>query len=730
VYCGGLNTSGQLGDGTTTQRNVPVQVLNVTNAVYVAAGMNHSCAATASGGVVCWGSNGHGQLGNRTNTNASTPQTVVLAGGVALSGIVEVAAGYAHTCARDSGGNVYCWGYNAYYQLTNTVSTSGTNVAVHVASNAVALAIGAFHTCALQKNGTVSCWGDNSYGEIGDGTNHTAVVPTTVSAGSEGGGAGGAGGSGGGGGFGGASLANVTAISASLNGTCARLADGTEECWGNNDYGELGNGTTTASSTPTHVRTPDNSADLTNVESIGSGGYVMHNCAILVGGTTYCWGYNGYGNLGDGSTVQRLLPVTVGPMGGSQPSAIAEGTYHTCARTADGHLWCWGFNSTGQLGNNTTTASSAPVSNQILQSLSPLQRIAVLTDEDTACVITSALGQAECWGSGDFDALGNGTAPQAQPTPVTVSGLSNLVSIVGEKWSFNALRADGTVWCWGYNDIGECGTPQVTAVATPVQVPGIAGAVAIGAGCAVLANGTLWCWGDNSFGELGIGTQSSTPETARQVPGLADIVAVTGFFSRCALRADGTVFCWGQNGNGEVGNGTTSAQQLTPVLVSGLSNAIAIAGDDLHKCALRSDGTLWCWGANQFGELGDGTTIDRSAPVQVSGISNAVAVATTRLDPEVSNGNTCAILVDGTVRCWGSNNSYQLGNGTITSPQTRPIAVAGVSNAREIAVGYATVFVIEADGSLWGWGDNFLGVLGSGSTGNNQPTPLKLPFAP
>jgi alpha-tubulin suppressor-like RCC1 family protein len=324
-------------------------------------------------------------------------------------------------------------------------------------------------------------------------------------------------------------------------------------------------------------------------------------------------------------------------------------------------------------------------------------------------------------------ALGNGTQTAAQASPVYVSGLKNVVSLAGTAAGFQALRADGTVWCWGYSPDAECATAPLT-VTKPVQIPTIEGAVALGPDCAVLGNGTLWCWGDNRFGELGIGTASADLHTIPvRVPGLTDVVAVAGDYYRCALRADGTVWCWGET--------LSFTPQPKPAQMSGLSNIVAITGSDLTKCALRNDATIWCWGRNTLGELGNGNGVDSATPVQVTGIGNAVAVAVTAPIefgvPSEWDSTSCAILLDGTVRCWGANVYGALGNGTSSNgPQPTPVVASGVSDALQIALGGNSTYALTASGTLWSWGANASDQLGIVTTSSSQLTPIQVPIAP
>jgi len=324
VWCWGYNGEGELGDDTTTNRYTPVQVVNLTNVVSVAAGCSHTCALKSDGTVWCWGYNGEGELGDNTTTDRYTPVQVVN-----LTNVVSVAAGCSHTCALKSDGTVWCWGYNGYGQLgDNTTTDRYTPVQVVNLTNVVSVAAGDSHSCALKSDGTVWCWGFNSDGELGDNTTTDRYTPVQVSR-----------------------LTNVLSVAAGGRHTCALKSDGTVWCWGYNGYGQLGDGTTTNRYTPVQV------SGLTNVVSVAAGYY--HTCALKSDGTVWCWGYNGYGQLGDNTTTDRYTPVQVVNL--TNVVSVAAGNSHSCAIKSDGSAWCWGFNSDGELGDGTTTKRYTPV---------------------------------------------------------------------------------------------------------------------------------------------------------------------------------------------------------------------------------------------------------------------------------------------------------------------------------------------------------------------------------
>jgi alpha-tubulin suppressor-like RCC1 family protein len=354
---------------------------------------------------------------------------------------------------------------------------------------ATAISAGAFHTCAITSAGGVKCWGNNQFGELGDGTKTTRLTPVAVSG----------------------LASGVSAIAAGNDHTCAVMSAGGVKCWGNNEFGQLGDGTQTNRLTPVDV------SGLANVTAIAAGG--AQTCALTRAGAVDCWGQNDNGQLGDGTTTTRLAPVGVSGLG-SGVAAIGAGNAHSCALTSAGGVKCWGFNDNGQLGDGTTT-----------------------------------------------DRL----------TPVDVSGLGSGVAKIATYGVRCALTSAGGLKCWGYNGDGELGDGTTTNRLTPVDVSGLGGAVTAVAG---------------------------------------------GGAHTCAITSAGGIECWGSNGHGQLGDGTTR-NRLTPVDVIGLASGVTAITAGGHTCALTSAGRIKCWGNNLYGQLGDGTRTRRITPVGVVGFGGS-----------------------------------------------------------------------------------------------------------
>jgi alpha-tubulin suppressor-like RCC1 family protein len=330
VYCWGNNENGQLGDGTMVNSNVPVEVKGLEDAVMVKAGWKHTCALTAGGAVKCWGYNRNGELGNGKTADSSVPVDVI---GLA-SGTAAIGMGDDHTCAVTDAGAVKCWGYNDYGQLGDGTRTSRSipMEVMSLAGGAASVVAGWGHTCILSSGGGVKCWGNNENGQLGYGeTVEYRFTPVGVlDLGS-----------------------GVIGIGAGGGHMCALLAGGGIRCWGNNKYGQLGDGTAQTRLVPVAV------------EGISQGAARVaagwnHTCAAMGNGELQCWGWNYYGQLGDGMRATQIRPVTVKRMM-EDATDVAAGWAHTCAITAAGGVKCWGWNAFGQLGDGTNLDSPVPL---------------------------------------------------------------------------------------------------------------------------------------------------------------------------------------------------------------------------------------------------------------------------------------------------------------------------------------------------------------------------------
>ena len=474
VWCWGTNYVGQLGDGSLVDSLTPVMVVGLTNAVSVSAGSNpggqsgvHTCAVTADGLVQCWGENESGQLGAVRAQDELTPVTVA-----DLSDAIAVSAGGMHTCALRSGGRVQCWGDNSSDGMPNG-DGSTTNalkpVTVSGLSGAVAVSAGSGHSCALTNDGGAQCWGRSGQGQLGDGSTTNALTPVSVHG-----------------------LSGAVSVSSGNSHSCAVKSEGHVRCWGLNLSGQLGDGSTRIAWAPVTV------SGLSDAVAVSAAG--NHSCAVTGFGRVQCWGDNEYGQLGDGSRTDALTPVTVSGL--SDTVAVSAGDYHTCAVTAAGLVRCWGLNLSGQLGDGSGADALTPVTVADLK-----DAVAVSADGQHTCVLISG-GRVQCWGENDYGQLGNGSRTDAL-TPVRVNGLSNAVAVSAGDDHTCAVISGGRVQCWGTNFNGQLGGDDTRkrAQLTPVTVSGLSGVVSVSAGsahsCALYHDGAVSCWGSNYYRQAG-----------------------------------------------------------------------------------------------------------------------------------------------------------------------------------------------------------------------------------
>jgi alpha-tubulin suppressor-like RCC1 family protein len=704
MQCWGNNLWGNLCDGTVSGSVEPGPVLDLPGPIaYVAAGNAHTCAVTTTGLLYCCGGNANGELGNGTQD----PIQLTPVQALNLSGVTAAAAGVAHTCAIAANGGVWCMGFNGDGELGNN-STNSTSIPVQVTgilTGATALATGDFHSCAVVgPQGTVSCWGSNSNGQLGNGKLTEANAPVTAS-----------------------KLPLVVSLAAGNAHTCALTGAGAVYCWGKGSNGQLGNQFVTGNQT-TAVPVPNLASGVAGISA-----NLDNSCAVTAAGEVYCWGDNTYGQLGNGTDAgQSNTPVQVL---GLPPGMIAvtSSEYHSCAEAADGGIWCWGYDGYGELGDGQVVNSVVPVAVVFGPSdggadggAAAAAFTAISAGADNMLGLTAS-GEVSSWGNDLWGQLGNGTMETSLfPAPVEGFG-GGITAISGGQLHGCALDASGTVWGWGDNRMGQLGNGNTTGSLVPVAATGLPGpATAIACGgdhsCAIVG-GQLYCWGDGSTGELGNGqlSGSSLPVlvvnlSTATVAGVATAQAIT-----CAWTAAGAAYCWGTDIDGLLGDNSMN-QETVPTAVSGLTagtTQMAIArvinnsSGEGHVCAVVA-GALFCWGSNQYGELGNGQSggVDQAeTPGLVIGLDGGVTGVA------VGANHSCALTNAGAVLCWGRGDFGSVGNASNASTS----APVPVIDGGALAITAGDLFSCATAGAqllCWGYGDD--GELGNGGLVNSN----------
>jgi alpha-tubulin suppressor-like RCC1 family protein len=350
-----------------------------------------------------------------------------------------------------------------------------------------------------------------------------------------------------------------------------------------------------------------------SAQSIAAGD--KHSLFVCNDGKVMACGFNWWGQLGNDSLLSSPIPIQV--VGISDVIAIAGGGDHTIALKNDGTVWTWGKNSDGQLGNGTNiTYTYVPVQVSGLTGV-----VGIATGKNHSFALKND-GTVWAWGNNDNGQLGNGNNTDSN-VPVQVSGLTDVIAIsAGENYSI-ALKNDGTVWGWGSNSNGQLS--NLSSSNLPAQITSITNVVAISGGLmhvlALKSDGTVWAWGDNISGQIGNGGISNSYVYPEQVSNITGVVSIaSGMFHSLALKNDGTVWAWGNNVNGQLGNGTNVQDSNIPVQVSGMTGVSFISAGMHHNLALKNDGTLWAWGYNGWGQLGDNSNTNSNIPIQITNL--------------------------------------------------------------------------------------------------------------
>ena len=623
--------------------------------------------------------------------------------------------------AAPGNGQAIDWGDNVYGQLGMEMPVAVDNSGVLTGQTVTDVSAGPEHTCAV-AGGAAYCWGLNSSGQLGNNSTEMSPVPVPVNTSD--------------------ALAGrtVTSISAGGDFTCA-IADGDAFCWGNGTDGRLGNGDTAPSSVPVAVDTTAVPEGRT-INTISAG--AAQACAVDSEGAAYCWGDNTWGQLGDNTQTDRSSATAVytdGVLSGQTVTRVSAGTEFTCA-VASGASYCWGKQSNGRLGNNSVLSSfkKAPVAVYTQDLPDGLTFTEISAGTAHACAVAGA--QAFCWGRNTSGQLGNGTTTQTgKPVAVNTGGplAGTTVTGISAGDTFSCAVASAAAYCWGNNGSGQLGTNSFTNSSVPVAVDDsgvLAGATVTGISsgtshACMVADGAAYCQGANGnaldpmSGQLGMSVPVAV-DTSGVLDGL-DVSSVSaGGYHSCAV-AEGAAYCWGFNDNGELGNNSTTSSPV-PVAVD-TSGALAdstltsVSAGAYYSCAV-ADGAAYCWGNNDSGRLGDGTANNSLVPVAVD--TSGVLADKTVTSISAGYEHAC-VIADGEAFCWGANWNGQLGDPGAVDFSREPVAVdtsgvLGDKSITSISAGYSHTCAV-ADGDAYCWGDNADGKLGDNST-DQSPVPV------
>ena len=717
----------------------------------ISAGNYHTCGIRANDSrVLCWGGRNYGALGdgNDSNTDNLNPNVTT-----DTSSYISVSAGYFYTCGiRANDSRVLCWGSGLWGKLGDgsTTNHSEPNLTTDNSSY-TKIYVGYYHTCGIRANDSrVLCWGQGDNGQLGDGGIGDNLIPTLINDSSP-----------------------YSSIGAGFDHTCGiRANDSRVLCWGDSQYGQLGDGQNT-----TDYSNPRVTTDSSPYISISAG--YLHTCGIRTNDSrVLCWGAGDYGILGDGqNTTDRYSPYLTTDT--SAYKSVSIGRFHTCGiRANDSRVLCWGDSANGKLGDGQVTIDRfEPYPTTDTSAYAQVE-----TTYDHTCGIRANDSRALCWGDNSNGNLGTGNYnPHTSPYLTTdtspygrgfssseeilVSILGNAYINAGQNWSLGCRSYDFTDYSsWMNSSILTINFPPViqtvktnsTTNKSNENIKGYCnatdtdgndliynytwyngstayingtlfkeGTISAGYGhsCGIRANDSrVLCWGAGSNGRQGDGqvTDNLIPTLTTDISAYSSVSA-GGYFHTCGIRAnDSRVLCWGDSAYGQIGDGQITTDRTSPYLTTDSSAYLSISAGDFHTCGIRAnDSRVLCWGESSNGRLGNGqTTPDQSNPNVTTDTSAYSSIS-------AGEQYTCGIRAnDSRVLCWGDSAYGQLGDGQITTDRTSPYLTTDSSAYSRISAGgIHTCGIRQNDSRVLCWGESLDGRLGDGQDGANVLNP-------
>ena len=680
LWTWGYNSGGQLGDNTVAHRSSPVQV-GISSWSIVGA----ATAVDSNGMLYSWGNGASGTVGDNAIAHRSSPVFI-------RSGIYDswtyASSGESEFGAIRSDGLLFRWGYNGFGALGGNPGNQTLPLQVTTSSWTIVPA-GASGGMGITSNGQLYTWGIGTDGQIGDGNMTTMSTPVFIRSMDD--------------------FWTSTGIGSVNAGHIAGIrSDNTLWLWGLGTSGQLGQNNVVSRSQP--IQLGQETLSWTYI----AGSSILPSTAFSAGiksdGSLWAWGNNTYGQLGINSILHRSSPVQVGTSSWTQ---VAVGNSTMIAIKSGGTLWSWGGNNVGELGDNSlnTLVRSSPV--QV--GTSSWTSISAIIRNNVAAIRSD--GTLFTWGYNAFGQLGDNTTTN-RSSPVQIGNFVWKTISSGFNYYTSAIRLDGTLWAWGQNSNGQLGQNDVVDKSSPVQV-GTSTWKQITNGAnytlGIDINNRLYTWGLNSYGQLGqndttdrsspvqVGTSSWTIISAGQ-EGIS-----TGSYMSSAIRSDGALFTWGGNSNGGLGLNDTN-HRSSPVQVGTSSWTLVSGRMGVIQDSNKGTGYLYAWGGNNQGELGLNDVASRSSPVQVA--------ATINTWYRVAQGDafTVAIRNDKTLWTWGDNSQGQLGDNTAAAAlKSSPVQVSGGGSWSMVSAGTQHALAINNAGVLYGWGLNVDGQLGTGT---------------
>jgi len=633
------------------------------NWAQISAGNSHTLAIKQDGSLWSWGSNLFRQLGDGTDIFKTSPVRI----GVDTNWM-EVSAGDNHSLAVKSNGTLWAWGTSTYGALgADTISRQSSPTQIGIDENWSSVYTGRDYSLAIKTDGTLWAWGRNDTGQLGINTDSDQTTPLQVG-----------------------TDTTWVQIDAGLSHTLGLKSGGTVWSWGKNDKGQLGNsvsGINNKQISPIQIGTESDWAQV----SAGNGIGFAHSMALKTDGTLWVWGAGGLSLLGNGDNRDdQLIPIQLGSE--SNWIAINAGRYVSFAikslgtSQSSGTLWAWGwniFNLTGIAGLSSSAIQQIPA--QVDNSTN--WQFASSTNAHAVALKTT--GTISSWGDNYTGELGIGVSGREQnrSTPTAITPLSNVVQMATGQSHSAAIKSDGTLWTWGLGLFNSLGNDSTADQTIPIKVGSATDWSVVDAGyyhnLALKTDGTLYTWGYNASG-LGDANIATSPIPAQIGTDDRWSEISAGYNFSLAVKTDGTLWAWGSNGSGQLGTGNTTRSN-SPIQIGMDTDWIQVAAGSSHSLALKDNGTLWAWGRNSSGQLGNETNTNSTSPVQVGTATSWTQIA-------VGGNHSLALRTvgnDTSLWTWGSNRNGQIGNGLsgFANNLTSPVQIGTDTSWIQISAG-------------------------------------------
>lgn len=675
-----MDAQGNAGDGSE------VWSFDAKTWLYADYGGFHAVAVKPGGTLWAWGRNNYGQLGLGDNDDRTRPCKVGTDANWAMA-----AAGYEFAVAIKRNGELWSWGRNRFGQLGHGDTNNRYNPTKVGSDTDWAIVYAGFHhVVALKSNGELWSWGRNDFGQLGlgdEGDGTERFSPVQVGADSD-----------------------WASAAAGSGHTIAVKTSGELWAWGNNYFGQLGfgdEGYGTNRSSPVQVGTDSDWAST----AAGDG----HTVALKTNGELWIWGFNDYGQLGQRDYENRSSPEQVGT--DTDWESVEAGGNHSVAVKTTGTIWACGNNWYGQLGIGNTTDQ-----NEMTQVGTDANWNLVLTGGFWNTGAIKSNGDLWVWGSNSYGQLGMGTAGQ-KSSPSQIGTDSNWAFISAGNEHTLAIKTNYQLWACGNNSFGQVGNSTTDRANILTQIGTQTNWTVASAGgdhsLAIKTNEELWAWGANLSGQLGLGDSGNHYAFPKRSNSYSDWESVSaGANHSMGVTSSGKLWAWGSNVSGQLGLNVDIEEQTVPTQVGSDTHWSCVSASDNFTMAVKTNGTLWAWGRNQYGQLGLGEANTRYSPAQVGPDMDWAFVSTGRY-------HTVAIKTNGTIWGWGLNNYGQLGLGPDSGDRSTPTRIYNNNDWTYIAAGAYHTVAVSSNGELWAWGRNGSGQLGLGDlVDRHSPTQI------